>query len=136
MMGILWQSAEIIYEIIMIRDKNTYNSLYRRYTIIGTSIGKLMTYLIDYKPEEFEDHFSPQDYYKILYWLTLEIINSIRCWCNSLYCSCKEPSVKITSHCIINESPFLLRQGSCLIFKHGFLVPFALKWIILLACLI
>lgn len=44
--------------------------------------------------------------------------------------------MEITSDCIINKSPFLLRQGSRLVFKYSFLMPFALQRVVLLISLV
>jgi hypothetical protein len=54
---------EILYDFKMIGHDGTYQGVYRRYNIIGTSVGELMQLIVDYDPEVFDtDIISPQDY--------------------------------------------------------------------------
>lgn len=40
---------------LMVKDKGTYNTVYKRYSIIGASIGEILALLLDYHPERFDD---------------------------------------------------------------------------------
>ncbi len=56
---IAWKSLQTVYSMKMVKDKGTYNTVYKRYSIIGGSIGEIMALLLDYHPESFDySHFS------------------------------------------------------------------------------
>lgn len=60
--GLIQKFVELLYEIKTTKVSSDPNSYYEKYVVIGTTLGEMAGKLIDYKPEHFEGHFSPQDY--------------------------------------------------------------------------